>query len=401
MKILHTADWHLGKKLDRFSRIEEQILVMNELVEIADNQKVDLVLIAGDLFDNFNPSVESIDLFYKTLVKLSKNGKRPVVAIAGNHDSPGFIDTPNSLARANGIILVGHPKAVVQKFQADGFELTQTAEGFIELKIIPFNFPVRLIHTAYANEVRLKEFLGEEKEVGLNSVLANHWKILADEFCDDKGVNLLMTHLYMNTKGNTILEEPDGEKPLKIGNADLIYSDAIPTQIQYTALGHLHGFNNIGTDEKPIVYSSSPLAYSFSEAGQKKYAILVDIEPNQIPKLEKIELKSGRKLIRKKFASVNDCVAFLQENPNSLIELTLETDDYLKAEDRQKIFQSHDGIVYLIPIVKSIDNKDEIEPSINLNLDERALFQSYFQSKNNGLKPNEELMNLLNEILQK
>ena len=65
MKILHTADWHLGKKLDRFSRLEEQVLVLNEIVEIADEQNVDLILIAGDLFDNFNPSVEATELFIK------------------------------------------------------------------------------------------------------------------------------------------------------------------------------------------------------------------------------------------------------------------------------------------------------------------------------------------------
>lgn len=65
MKILHTADWHLGKRLDRFSRLDEQVLVLDEIVQIAEQQKVDVILVAGDLFDNFNPSVEAIELFYK------------------------------------------------------------------------------------------------------------------------------------------------------------------------------------------------------------------------------------------------------------------------------------------------------------------------------------------------
>lgn len=86
MKILHTADWHLGKKLDRFPRIEEQVLVLEEIINIAEKEAVDLVIIAGDLFDNFNPSVEASDLFYKTLKKLANEGKRPVIAISGNHD---------------------------------------------------------------------------------------------------------------------------------------------------------------------------------------------------------------------------------------------------------------------------------------------------------------------------
>ena len=122
IKILHTADWHLGKKLDSFSRLEEQILVMNEIVQIADEQIVDLVLVAGDLFDNFNPSVEAIELFYKTLKRLSQNGIRPVIAISGNHDSPYLIDAPDPLARECGIILIGHPKAKVTPFQLQDFE---------------------------------------------------------------------------------------------------------------------------------------------------------------------------------------------------------------------------------------------------------------------------------------
>jgi len=72
MKILHTADWHLGKRLDSFSRVDEQLLVMEEIIQLADQQEVDLVLIAGDLFDTFNPGVEAIELFYKTIKRLAK-----------------------------------------------------------------------------------------------------------------------------------------------------------------------------------------------------------------------------------------------------------------------------------------------------------------------------------------
>lgn len=399
MKILHTADWHLGKRLDRFSRFNEQKEVMNELIEIADNQAVDVVLIAGDLFDNFNPTVEAVDLFFQTLVKLSNNGKRPVIAIAGNHDSPSYIDTPNSLARANGIILIGFPKAVVSKFQLDAFEITKSAEGFVELKLNKYTYPLRILHTPYANETRLKQYFGEEKETALNQVLAEHWKNLADAYCDEEGVNILMTHLYMNKVGTSILEEPDGEKPIKIGNADLVFSEAIPSQIQYTALGHLHAFRNIGTEEKPVVYSSSSLCYSFSEAGQKKYVSIIDAEPGKAVSYRKIEIKNGRSLERKTFDSVDTIIEWLEENPNTLVELTLESDDFLRAEDRKRIFNAHDGIIFLIPKVKNESKSKEEKVSLNLNQDIRVLFKDYFKSKNANQEPNEDLMNLLNEIL--
>ena len=398
MKILHTADWHLGKRLDRFSRLEEQVLVMNEIIEIANEQHVNLVLIAGDLFDNFNPGVEATELFYKTLKRLSLNGKRPVVAISGNHDSPNLIDAPDPLARECGIILIGHPKAEVSPFEVEGFTIINSAPGYIEIQMKNQDFPVRILHTPYANEVRLKEYFGQNKEEGLNNVLAENWKNLADKYCDENGVNLLMAHLYMNKKGAPLLEEPEGEKPIKIGNADLIYSDIIPAQIQYTALGHLHGCRNIGTEDKPVVYASSPLCYSFSEAGQTKYVSIIDAQPNQKVAFERIPLQNGKSLARKTFNNVETAVEWLTENQNSLVELTLESETFLTAEERKRIYQTHHGIVHLIPKVRNQEfNENELR-TVNLNQDIQSLFKDYFKSKNNGQEANEDLINLFNEI---
>lgn len=399
MKILHTADWHLGKRLDRFSRLEEQALVMDEIIQIADDQRVDLVIIAGDLFDQFNPGIEAVELFYKTLKRLSLNGKRPVIAIAGNHDSPNLIDAPDPLARECGIILIGHPQSRVTPFQLDHFTIVNSVEGLIELQLSHFDFPIRIMHIPYANEVRLKEYFGENKEEELNNILAENWKNLADEFCDPKGVNILTAHLYINKRGTVLLEEPEGEKPIKVGAADLIYSDIIPDQIQYTALGHLHNFQNIGTGEKPVVYSSSPLCYSFSEAGQTKYVNIIEASPDQKVSFERIPLKNGKPLIRKTFNSVENTVQWLQENPNTLVELTLESETFLKAEERKQIYQSHHGIVYLIPKVKNHDMNENRIHHINLNQDIQSLFKDYFKSKNEGQEANEDLMNLFNEIL--
>ena len=399
MKILHTADWHLGKRLDNYSRIEEQIEVMNEICEIADEQNVDLVLVAGDLFDTFNPSVEAVELFYKTLKRLAKNGQRPVVAIGGNHDSPDRIDAPDPLARECGIILIGHPNTKVQEFKLPEFEISNSVEGFIELKLNKIKFPIRIIHTAYANEIRLKQYFGEEKEQQLNAILASKWQDLATNFCDINGVNLLMTHLYMNKKGQELLEEPEGEKPIKIGNADLVFSDGIPAQIQYTALGHLHAFNNVGTTEKPVVYSSSPLCYSFSEAGQTKYVSIIEANPNENVSFKKIELKKGKPLVRKIFDSVENAVEWLNDHQNTLVELTLESETFLKAEDRKLIYQSHPGIIHLIPKVKNQKNLENQAKEINLNQNMEDLFQDYFKSKNGNQEPNDDLKNLFNEIL--
>nr|WP_298005287.1 exonuclease SbcCD subunit D [uncultured Flavobacterium sp.] len=399
MKILHTADWHLGKRLDGFSRFDEQVAVLNEIITIANEQNVDLILIAGDLFDAFNPPVEAVELFYKTLKNLSNNGKRPVVAIAGNHDSPDRINAPDPLAKECGIILIGHPNELIKPFALDYFKVHRSAEGFIELLIKDIDFPIRLLHTAYANEIRLKTYLGEDKSKQLNEVLNDHWLKIADTYCDTKGINLLISHLYMNKRGASLLEEPDGEKPIKIGNADLVFTDGIPPQIQYTALGHLHAFNNIGTAEKPVVYASSPLCYSFSEAGQTKFVVLVDIQPNATAHYEKIALQNGKPLIRKSFQEVDLAAQWLLQNPDALVELTIETDAFLTTDERKAIFQAHSGIIHLIPKVKNLNIENVENKQINLNQDIKDLFKDYFKSKHAQQDPNNELMDLFNEVL--
>ena len=399
MKILHTADWHLGKKLDHFSRIEEQKLVMQEIVDIADSQNVDIVIVAGDLFDTINPSTDAVELFYKTLKQLSKNGNRPVLAIAGNHDSPSLIDAPDPLARVSGIFLVGYPNAIINNTDSEHFKISKTDKGFVEFQLNQYDYPIRILHTAYANEVRLKQALGENKEDALNEVLAENWNNLALQYCDNKGVNILTAHLYMNKKGAEILEEPDGEKPIKIGNADMIYSEAIPEQIQYTALGHIHRYQNIGTKEKPVVYSSSPLCYSFSEAGQTKYVQIINAEPNQNVQVEKMVLQNGKPLCRVTFNSVEKAMEWLTENQNALVELTLESDSYLKAEERKRLYQSHQGIIHLNRKTLTEPNSTTENNQINLNQNLPDLFKDYFKTKNNGQEPNDDIMNLLNEII--
>ena len=400
MRILHTADWHLGKKLDHFSRLEEQRIVMDEICSIADDQNADLIIVAGDLFDTFNPPVEAVDLLYKTLKRLTNNGKRPVIAIAGNHDSPDRIDSPNPLARECGILFVGNPDVAIPKMIIkDGFEITQSENGFLEIKLAHYNFPIRIITTPYANEMRLKTYLGaENKEQQLNQLLQTSWAKLADKYCDIHGVNILTTHLYMLKRGGEILEEPDGEKPLRIGNADIIYTDCIPQQIQYTALGHLHKYQNVGGHSSPVVYSSSPLSYSFSEAGQQKKVVLIEAQPNEEVKYNAIPLVSGRPLHRKRFDAIDLAVEWLLANPYCLVELTLVSVTFFTTHDLKRIHESHSGIIFIIPIIQNEANQELQTPKVNLDQNIQGLFADYFQSKYKQ-QPNEEILDLFNEII--
>ncbi|WP_339903571.1 exonuclease subunit SbcD, partial [uncultured Cyclobacterium sp.] len=160
IKILHTADWHLGKRLQEASRLAEQKLVLEEIIDISNSEDVDLVLLAGDIFDGFNPSHESIELLYKTLRKLSQNGQRPVVAISGNHDSSQFIEAPDPLAREMGIFFYSRYDSIIPTGKLDsGIEVVASDKGFISLQLPSWDFPVRIILAPYANEVSLRTYL--------------------------------------------------------------------------------------------------------------------------------------------------------------------------------------------------------------------------------------------------
>ena len=402
MKILHTSDWHLGKRLEDFSRMEEQQAVLQEICEIADRENVDAVLVAGDLFDTFNPPTEAVDLFYRTLKRLTNHGKRPVIAIAGNHDSPDRIEAPDPLARECGILFAGYPNSIFQTFELEsGLKVINSEEGFLELKLPEIDTPLRLLLTPYANEFRLKTYLGRENsEAELRTVLHEKWGELADKYCDDKGINLLVTHLFVVKKGDILPEEPAEEKPiLHVGGAQVIYTENIPKQIQYTAIGHLHRMHRVDSLPGSVYYCGSPLSYSFAEANQKKYVLLVEAEPGNMANVQEIELTKGKKLLRKRAEGIDEAIHWLTNNPDCLVELTMVTDTFLTALERKQINAAHHGIVALIPEVR---NASELNTGnrrgIDMTKSMQELFVDYF-SHEKGQKPNEEIMKLFTEIL--
>jgi exonuclease SbcD len=403
MKILHTADWHLGKRLQDFQRLQEQRDVLAEIVQVADREDVDLVLVAGDLFDTFNPDPKAEDLLYSTLKELTANGRRTVVAIAGNHDSPDRIEAQDHFGRECGIIFAGFPKTEVRSYELScEAKLLCSAPGFIELKLPRHDAPVRIILTPYANETRLRSYLGMiSLDDELRHHLHQHWAALADTYMDEQGINLLMAHLFVMKRGGEQPEESDDERSiLQVGGASVVYTDLIPSQIQYTALGHLHRYQQIAGGPSPVIYSSSPLAYSFAEADQQKYVVLIDAEPGQPVTVTPVPLATGKRLLRPKFKRVDEAVDWLRENPNCYAEITLQTPTFLTSDERRQLQQAHESLVTIIPDVRDVEETEqESAPAIDLTQSMEALFTSYFKNKNKGQEPNERLQHLFKEIL--
>lgn len=398
MKILHTADWHLGKRLQEYSRIDEQRSVMFEIAAIAEDQQVDAVFIAGDLFDVFNPSHDSQELFYSTLFKLSNGGKRPVIAIAGNHDSHALVEAPVPLAKELGIVLVGSgTHTAIDITLPNGIRMESKEANVIDIFFPEKNENAIVITAPYANEHLLRTYLGEQnREEELRKILKLRWEQLAKKYFTKNSLNFFIGHFFFIKDGEKPSAEPESERSiLHVGGAQAIYTSDLPDGLHYAALGHLHRHHCIDSSRFPVVYSSSPLCYSFSEAGQQKCVVIFDSETKRY---HTIDLREGYELERKRFESVNEAITWLEANQENYVEVTIASDGPLEAESRRSIMAAHPRIVHLIPEIKNLLSKDSTLQSSDLSLDMMTLFSKFFKAEN-GTEPSEDLLSMLREVM--
>lgn len=404
MRILHTSDWHLGKRLGGFSRLDEQRQVLAEVVAVANRYDVDLVLVAGDLWDVYNPASEAVALLYQTLKALSGGGRRPVVAIAGNHDAPERVEAAVMLAAENGIILSGFPDTnPCQSPALAGATVINSAPGFIELLTSRCAWPVRLLLTPYANEFRLRQFLGIDTTAGLREALQARWHELAAKYCSPLGINLLVGHLFMNSGGGDRPEEPVEEaRPITtVGGAGEMWASMVPPQIQYVAMGHLHRRIITADSPVPVVYPGSILQYSFAEAGQPKSVEIVEVQPGRSPVFFPVVLSGVRPLIRHTASSPDEALQWLATvPPDGYIELTVNTPSFLSAETVKAFHTVHQGIVQIVPRHERVEGEQEGDraPLPDPAAEIRLLFAAYFRSRH-GTEPNQALEALFDEVM--
>lgn len=388
MRFLHTSDWHLGKRIGVFSRLEEQDQVMDEICQIAEMQSADFTVICGDIFDTYNPPVEAIELYYKTICRLSGNGSRPVIVIAGNHDSPDRIESSDPLARQLGIIQCGYPRLEIEgDISGLGFGLTSSFPGCFTLSFTDGR-AVNIIHSAFSNEQRFSAELSQE---GLASQLAQFWSecsaLLGTQY-----PTVLLTHALVSEQDSELQAEPDGEKAIE-HLSPRIYTHQIPPAVCYTAAGHLHRYQHIGGGAAPAVYCGSPLAYSFSECGQQKYVAMVDTATG-LP--ERLPLSSGKPLYQKTFADVGEACLWLEQHPACWVDLYLRTEQYLTPAEVSRLRDSHRGIVNITPLFSG-NAQESTTDKIDLTKSRSELFAQYFMSRK-GVPPSDELLQLLQEI---
>lgn len=400
MRILHTSDLHIGKKLYSSDRIEEQKAFLQELSKVCEEEQIDIVLIAGDLFDTFNPSTASMKLLYDSLCDISKGGTRPVVAIAGNHDSADRIDMPDSFSQRNGIFFIGnygsHQEPI--RLNAD-ISLEKSAPNYMQFRFSKYDYPLQLIVTPFVNEQRLREkFSIENEERELRDWLQDIWHETISFQERENGIKVLMSHLFVLENENDERTEPEDENAINIGGASAIYSENIPEEIQYTALGHLHRCQKVGKRE--IWYSGSPLAYSFSEDEQDKYFLIVDIEPNEKPIVRKRKIESGMPIKNLLAYNVEEALRVLKANQNNWVQLRFVSNKALSYEETTMLHSAHNHLLQIIPEIQSTSERSEQRGRIlEMQDNPLELFKEFYKHTHAGQEPDDMLTNLFQEII--
>ncbi len=270
MKILHTSDWHLGRTLYGRRRYDEFDAFLRWLADTIEQEQVDVLLVAGDVFDTSTPSNRAQALYYRFLCRVAQSCCRHVVVIAGNHDSPSFLDAPGELLKALDVHVVGG--AGVQPEDEVIVLHNPQAEPELIVCAVPY-LRDRDIRVAEAGESI------EDKERKLLEGIREHYAQVAA--CAEAKRQQLgarvpvvgMGHLF--TAGGTTLEG-DGVRELYVGSLAHVSASMFPDSFDYLALGHLHVAQKVGGSETRR-YCGSPLAMGFGEAGQAKRVCLVSL----------------------------------------------------------------------------------------------------------------------------
>ena len=287
-KILHTSDWHIGRRLKNKERYDEFIKFFSWLEDLIKSENIDVLLVAGDIFDNTTPSIKSQDIYYSFLGKIAKSSCRHVVIISGNHDSPAFIDAPKDLLKIFKIHVIG--------------QACENPEDEVITLYDDFGKPEAIICAVpYLRDRDVRTFSAGDDvnniDKSLINGIKNHYEKVfahAEKLKKDFNIPVIgMGHLFAEDGEIT---EDDGVRSLYVGTTVKIGSDIFPDFLTYTALGHLHSPQKISREN--IRYSGAPFAMGFGELKNKKAVYVLELENEKLINRKEIPVQIFQKLER-------------------------------------------------------------------------------------------------------
>ncbi len=382
MRALHTSDWHVGKRVGRFDRSDEYAEVIAEVAAIADQEDVDIVLHSGDVFDRPMPPVPSLQLALEGLVALSAGGSRPVVAIAGNHDSASLFETLAPFLAPNNVHLVGD----IKRPEAGGVLELDTEAGRAIVSCFPFLRAGRVIDfIAEADEwyKRYADRLG---------AISSAYAAYAEGIAGSDAVTFLLSHFLVGGSKVHGHGAPRGERALHMGEAYAATSDAIPAGPQYVAMGHIHAPQPVPGARVPAEYAGSLLELDFGEAGEQKRVVVVDVEPGLPAAVRSVPLSGGRRLVRAK-GSWNELLA-RDDLREAYLDLTVET----AGPDLGLADRVREEFDFVVKVQAEYPRApDAAADRSHRSLDE--LFHDYLVEKD-GVEPDTALLEAFREVME-
>ena len=380
MKILHTSDWHIGKRLMNRERLDEQAEVLDEIVEICERESVELVLIAGDIFDSYTPSADAENLFYSKVKKLAGK-ERAVLIISGNHDDGVRLSAVSPLSEEQGIYVVGNDRRPLRLGNTQrknrpvatgkGYAVFENASG--ERAFVSF--------LPYPNEARFKE---EKSDLPYVEQMQK-WIDEGVRENREKLPSVFMAHIFV-AGGLT----SDGEREIDLGGARAIPVESLPDS-DYIALGHLHKKQHMG--KKHCYYSGSPLQYAFDESADKGVKVF-DLTGKGVENLTEIPLAKGKKLIRLETCDVEGACGLLSQYPENLVEMKLILSKPLTSAE-SAMLAAHKNLVSL---VAEVHVEERLEFQSRKGMSDAELFDAFYKA-NYGTEPKAELKTLFLETL--
>lgn len=330
MKIIHTGDWHIGKIVHQIHMTEDQRYILNEFIKVIEEEKPHVIVIAGDLYDRSVPPVEAVELLDQIFSRILIDLKVPIIAIAGNHDSPDRVGFASRILMNKGLYIEGKLKRNIQKVTI------HDEAGPVNFYLVPYADPV-IVRDLFEDEnIHTHD---DAMKVIVNSIKENMNK---------KERNVFVAHGFVIGG-----EASDSERPLSIGGTDYIYLEHFE-EFNYTALGHLHGPQKVGSDS--IRYSGSLMKYSFSEVRHNKSITIVDIddEGNVEISLRKLTPVRDMRIIRGSLEELLKPEVYKNTNVQDYLQVDL-TDDGELIEPMSKIRTVYPNVLKL---TRNFFNKD-------------------------------------------
>lgn len=353
MRILHTADWHIGKSLDGFSRIDEQRKFLDFFVEKSKEINPDLIIIAGDIFDTANPSALAETLFYDTLSKISANTSALCVIIAGNHDSPKRLASAKSLTKSHGIIIYESHDDDIEVGNYKNAKVLSCNKGVIKVEI---NGKIaNILAMPYISENRLGESFADlsDTDEDMSKSFQEKFEALIREkekFFKKDEFNIMIAHLFAIKA--SVSEEKVG---YSLGGAYIVDSSSFAKTADYIALGHIHKYQVIGGTQKRAYYSGSPLHYNKAEVKTEKKLILdVTIDDEKNLSIKEIEIPIFKKIEIWNVDSIEEAIKMSEakKDEDSFVYLNIKTDRLMSNEDIRLIKSNKKDIIQITPIME-------------------------------------------------